>query len=772
MQLRGTAHPPSPRDARASTSRVHRGLLRRSAPVAALVASLTALTPPACPAQSPEVRHRIDSTRAALWSDSSIRPLRTALATARARLDASGHDAVLRTTLGWALLRTGEVSDSSELILASADRFYEAAESEPLWPYPWYGLGMAKSELAARRVPIRFPPHQPVGASWLEAAAIAFHRAAQADPTYVPAATALGHVVLEDHFAPQLLLALRQLRPVLDSTQRDPDPFLVLGRLAFRLDSFATAHAGFQGYLARGGDSAIGQFEDSRALFALHRPEVAESEYYAGAGISSRRTDSVYRADLAWIADTGELRTYDTLTTAGSRVAWLHQFWDRRDDAASQRRGARLAEHNRRWRYAVRNFPFFGRFKARVATRAFMSTQRDFDDRGVIYLRQGEPDERVSDLLAATAFQGVSPIPNESWLYFRADGNLEFHFGAVDPGGWALLGGLSEIDAGAHDIYESRIDFGPAYMELAMLAAMDAGRRAVGHGGLESLAQNPMFTVLLARDSAVTRRSIVIGTTTDAFPLHYPEPLASIIQTYGASSPVSGQAALLVEYALPDLRRVPTRTLPDSSVVYALRLRVQAADSAGHLALNTDSVRLIHAHRPLAKGQTLIGFSLLDVPPDEYRVKVMISDTSDSIGAAWAVAGIPAPALDGPALTLSDPILGREGSGLSWARPDGTIPLNPLNEYPKGVTATLSYEVGGLTPGVDYSTRIAVRKFGADSTHNLIAIDFPNVATTSRALLIRALGLGNLSPGRYLLVLTLRQGPRTVTRSRRLVIGK
>ena len=673
---------------------------------------------PMLTAQSPAQRVSIDSIRTALTADSDRARVLGTLSRTRAETKTAQKDPIAQTELGWALLRAGEAADSDALVLASADAFYRAAEREPHWPYPWYGLGMAKAELAARRVPIRFPPHQPVGASWLEAAIRYFLLAARADSTYLPAAMALGQVVLDDHFGTETLEALRQLRPALDTTERDPAPFLLLGRLAFDADSYVTAHTGLQGYLARGGDTAVGFFEDARALYALHRRAAAESSYYAGATYASQAGDALYRNDIGWIADSAELQAYDTLTSPASRLTWLRRFWEGRDVEAGRRLGDRLEEHNRRWRHALDYFPFFGRFRARTYTRAFTSAQRDFDDRGVIYLRQGEPDERSNG--PPGKFQGIGDVPNESWLYFRPGGNLIFHFAGADPGGWSLIGGLSELGSGE---YDSRIDFGPVYARLAML-----------------LPNDPLAPLLLREDSAVVRHSILVGTTTDAFPLRYPHPLRGIIQAYGAGGAEPGMARLLFVYALPDLRDLPYRRLADSSVVYALRLRVQAADSAGHLALNTDSVRLIHAHRPLAKGQTLTGFVELAVPPGEYRAKMMIADTADSIGDGWALSDLPAPALDGPALTLSDPILGRGGSGLSWVRPDGTIPLNPLNEYPKGSTAVLSYEVGGLAPGSTFTTRIAVRKFGADSSHNAISIAFPTTATSPVSSSPRAWG--------------------------------
>ncbi|MGH7734906.1 MAG: hypothetical protein ACREOE_14745, partial [Gemmatimonadales bacterium] len=101
-----------------------------------------------------------------------------------------------------------------------------------------------------------------------------------------------------------------------------------------------------------------------------------------------------------------------------------------------------------------------------------------------------------------------------------------------------------------------------------------------------------------------------------------------------------------------------------------------------------------------------------------------------------------------------------------------SIPLNPLNTFPRGSQAVLSYEVGGLSAGTSYTTRIAVRKFGADSTHNVISITFPTTAHGLRELISKELGLANLSPGRYLLVLTASTGTESAERTRRIVIGR
>ncbi|HET7025066.1 MAG TPA: GWxTD domain-containing protein, partial [Gemmatimonadales bacterium] len=720
------------------------------------------------------------------------------LARTRASAHAAKKDAVVHTELGWALLRAGQVFQSKDTLYAAADEFYHAVELERRWAYPWYGLGMADIALELAHARVRATVHQPAGAAWIQTAGIAFTNALKEDPTYRPAAVALAKATLENNFDPQSTDAVALLAPLLDTLNGEPEPFLMLGRLDRRLDSLPNALAAFNHYLTRGGDSGVGMLEQARTLFGLDRTAAAESVYYSGASVArSAEALAQYRQDISYVADSAELQAFEETapsrrlqtaslyrenvtfdsTTAPSLRSWLEEFWRKRDVASGQPTGHRLAEHYRRWMYALQHYPNWARINQYAFENVYRNGPAPFDDRGAVYIRQGPPDQ------VATSAYGT--VPNESWMYFRPGGNIVLHFAAGGLSGWKLISSLASIAPWDHpdlvaEFFSSRVDFGPVYMQLAMQAELDAGRaqmRAMlGKIGQSTdkgaLSDNVINATILDKERLASTSAIQRATTTDADPIRYAHSLDEIIQVYGASSPDPGQARLLVEYALPDLRGIPTRTLPDSSVVYALRLRVQAADSAGHLALNTDSVRLIHAHRPLAKGQTLIGFALLDVPPAEYRVKVMISDTTDSTGAVWAIAGIPAPALDGPTLTLSDPILGREGSGLSWVRPDGTIPLNPLNDYSKGSSAVLSYEVGGLAPGASYTTRIAVRKFGADSAHNAISISFPSVAANSRELISKELGLGNLDRGRYLLILTVSDGTHAVERTRRIVVGR
>ena len=110
-------------------------------------------------------------------------------------------------------------------------------------------------------------------------------------------------------------------------------------------------------------------------------------------------------------------------------------------------------------------------------------------------------------------------------------------------------------------------------------------------------------------------------------------------------------------------------------------------------------------------------------------------------------------------LSVSDIVLGREGSGVRWQSGATAVPLHPLNAYPKGGTAEVYYQLAGLKSGARYATRLEL--FGAEDDAKKparLSIDFESTATDTRAEVSRSLGLQNLAPGRYRVRLTVRGG--------------
>jgi GWxTD domain-containing protein len=164
--------------------------------------------------------------------------------------------------------------------------------------------------------------------------------------------------------------------------------------------------------------------------------------YFAAAGRpASDSAREEFRREVRWVATPGELRAFDA-RASDSLAPWLTPFWDRRDLADARRPGERLIEQFRRYAYAREHFRLLSRHRKYDIAEIYRdSTQSEFDDRGVIYLRHGEPDERAQ-------FTEPSVPPNETWVYRRPPptGELIFHFvarSAVQD--WKLVGSLLDV---------------------------------------------------------------------------------------------------------------------------------------------------------------------------------------------------------------------------------------------------------------------------------------------------------------------------------------
>ena len=92
------------------------------------------------------------------------------------------------------------------------------------------------------------------------------------------------------------------------------------------------------------------------------------------------------------------------------------------------------------------------------AFRTYRRTQWELDDRGVMYLRHGEPTKRVSS---------VAGPPNESWAYDLPEGRRVYHFlgsRALGTQSATTLTASLPLDA---DMLDARADLDSRYALLA-----------------------------------------------------------------------------------------------------------------------------------------------------------------------------------------------------------------------------------------------------------------------------------------------------------------
>src|SRR5690606_18676471 len=167
----------------------------------------------------------------------------------------------------------------------------------------------------------------------------------------------------------------------------------------------------------------------------------------------------------------------------------------------------------------------------------------------------------------------------------------------------------------------------------------------------------------------------------------------------------------------------------------------------------------------------LSGYVEIPISPGVYQVRAAVVQDSLVGGAGYQ----PGVKLSGGAeeLALSDIVLGRTGSGLTWRRWGEDVPLNPLGAYAEGGTAELYYELTGASPGATYTTTIEVRRGERGEKRTGTALRFTETARASDMRVSRSLGLRSLGDGVYRLRVTIEEEGtgRKVTRDQMLRIA-
>ncbi|MBI4502721.1 MAG: GWxTD domain-containing protein [Gemmatimonadetes bacterium] len=692
-------------------------------------------------------------------TDSSALIEREAETITRAKI--SREDPMLHIELGFVAQRLGEITGTKQHYDDAASEFEWATELRPDWPYPWYGLGLAEMAIGESQNLVVENLKQMLGKDYLSKAAGAFGRAAKSDPAFAQAVIDLARTALRQRVRARLEVARDALREAAATAAAGSAELqLARGRIEREAADGDSALVAFQRYLQVGGDSGVGMVEVARTYFYLDRPTDGLAAYEAAAKLRlSPEATALERSDLAWIALPSELASFDSLPPGG-HTAWLAAFWARRDAADGRRRGERLAEHYRRYFYALHNYRLVSVHRRYDITERFHSDQQEVDDRGVIYLRHGEPNRRAT-------FIQPSIEPNESWLYVEPDGDRIFHFVARnDVQDYKLVESLADalglrtalaLEGGAGTgpaaaLFESRSGLDPRYQRLASLSPS-------------------VRATALAEERARGRKAIRAGTTRDSYGLRFAHPLKPVVREMAvAGGGDSGENRLLVSFAISGAHLLPfTR---GATIVYPVALRVVAERSDG-LIRTLDTLRTFAAGRRLDARDQLTGLLQIAVPPGTYRLRVVFSQPGTDAGAVTQDDSVDVPSLDANHPGLSDIVLGRRGEGPLWLTGGDSVPVSALASFPEGSDLSLYFEVHGVPRGERYHTRIEVVREGGGGLLGLfrgnrtsVSLEYDGASVGEPTRVLQTLNVGTLSPGRYRLVVRaeLRPGDARHTR--------
>ncbi len=730
-----------------------------------LITVVAVLSSPAVPgwAQSSEQRDVLERLRQEFSRIEDLHLLtnRESLTVAIARVDRDNP--MLHLELGFLAYRIGEVSGEQDRFDDAAGEFEWAAELRPEWPYPWYGLGLSELALGEHSVITIANLRQALGIDYLSKAAGAFSRAAEVDPSFVEAVLQLAAAASEQGVRASMTAVLDVVRrAAATGAASHRELQLVLGRLSRALGQLDSAVSAFHRYLNVGGDSALGVLELARTEYLLVRPREAGDHYYwAAAMADSGRAVAEFRSDVRWIATPQELEQFDLLG-AGEREVWLRDFWGRRDVADVRRPGERLAEHFRRYFYARERFRRASRHRTFDIEERYQSNQSVLDDRGVIYIRQGNPDR------IAQGDPSRDPI-NESWQYLDPERPLIFHF-------------VARRGAGDYRLVESLFGF-QAEVGITLIDRELAASRSHMHSVYRHLtnAGSASIANYLATERALGREAIEVGTTTDGYRVRFEETIHPLVRPFVFARERQNFADIIVLFAVPGSELVPM-VRDDSAAIYPLEIRVAASLADQRLVGFVDTSRTFIAPRVLGDGEYLTGLVRVPVESGTYELRGVFRDLNGGGGATFRQDSVRVPTFELGRRGASDLIIGLEDAGLSWEIVGDTIWLNPTDRYPRHSELKLYYEVYGLPRGETYTATLEVKKEGGGGMFGFfgrlfggggdrISLEFGGVADGPVTRVHNSVDLGDVGKGNYKVTLKLEFADgSTETRTSRLQV--
>ena len=350
-------------------------------------------------------------------------------------------------------------------------------------------------------------------------------------------------------------------------------------------------------------------------------------------------------------------------------------------------------------------------------------------------------------------------MPNETWRYGRADGDLLFHFSAGydDRGGgdlydYRLVESVLDLrgaaDAPSDQLLLSRQSLSPIYGRMLNWGPYGAARAR-------------------DRERGIGRASIDYGTTTDSYELQFARPLTAYADLVAVGERTACRSRTSCSAIAPPETTAAGRRGRELSGAGARWSRSTAPTTPLRSA---DTAFVFQLDRPLRRGSTSSGASSSRCRPGTgagaRRSSRATRPASSCRGTACAAAAL------GP---RSPSATWRSASGPASARwlPHPPTPCCSRRSTcsRSGARLRLYYEAAGAVAGAGIGTRSpsSVRGDGRLESRPVVAL-----ASTSRAAgpvrARRTLQLGRLKPGHYVVEVELRAPGGPETRRRDILV--
>jgi hypothetical protein len=651
----------------------------------------------------------------------------------------------------------------------------------------WFQLGCVRAQLDVAGALSREGLLMVAGNSWAHGAERAMLQVLSRRPGDERASEVLGLLVLEDQYADKQTAALAAIVKAVDLGKPLPATLRACGELALRMHDDSTARRCATRGLARGQDSTWHLLRLARLSFRAADTASGMQQFLAAAEAAH---DSAARLEvdwhLQWFLTPDEEKAWATLPD----TAYGHWVRDRlisRDVRDGQPFGARLATHFSRLEYALTNFPLHlaavaqhgrglvgvtppnnlpdslvrafcepGLVPAR-AFRDYRRWQRDIDDRGVIWLRFGAPDQRIvaSPTCAETIIGdpigppgvnavggtvqptgGIATNAREVWMY-HIDGKLllldfepEAFSGSVAP---------TRLVSGVLGSYLCGVDTWRCGLTERSIGASEGGP--------------PLHPEDIEHVRQDDQAFISEATTHDDNSIRGERDIHVQARLHRLWDPLSGAPLALVTYAVPskDLAIETQDMLRTTSLDIAIR----QWDPGQNAWRDTTVTRRFTVPDTNVRRPTLTGFVVLPSSPGVSSWSVVVSQPAQRRGRDYDVS---TPGLGHGDIELSDLVLGSAAQRLTWELHNVPISLAPTGAVDRTQPVSLYYQIRSANASTTLQTVVAMYrvKDGVEQQSAALQIEYDQPVRAGINEVAPTVDVSRLPVGAYRLEVQLR----------------
>lgn len=707
---------------------------------------------------------------------------------------------------GFLQLRLSEIQLDEDLAVEATQSFRAALDLAPETPWAHYGLALAYLAGPGVRInvlggvlsglTIAQVAAEVVGEDPRSRAVRALRRALELDPALEPAAVELARQALQTRERRELQQALAALQ-VTQARRPTATGTLWLADVAVALGDLQQAEAAADALATLVPDTSVLLHTRASILFRLPGQQARALESYdAGLERLTRAGELRYYNDLEMLVSEQErlqwLNARD-VADVGPRRDWVRTFWGIRAAKSAITVEERIAEHYRRVDVARTRYRRSRRLGAPDVNSVLLQLERDrlpFDDRGVVYLRYGAPD----DVIRTTA-RGLHP--NETWVYHAIEGERQFfHFVAVRGGvDFTLVDNLFAAmdqptpDEAIIELLEDRAALDPRYpifaarlRALQNLAARDrAMPELAGTGASDYLTSIELENRILSGEH---RREVLENMRRDAAVARFAEPLDYYYDLFGLRA-ADQRTEITAAFAVPG--SAVTGREVDGRLIYAFDVSLILIDTLHSRVERQDTTLRFWSARPLRADENIrFHLKLTTAPSTTFTHRVVVRSLDETRAGNVYGGGLEVLDYGVPRLQVSDLVLADSTFSGTWQHDGVQLSLLPPRRLIEDRPFSLFYEIYNLPAGDPYRTELVVertggrgawgsvkRLFGGDAAAvrlNFEGVSAANVSGTQQELRrVRT----SLDPGRYRLQVTttnLRTGERATRDKLFLVI--